>query len=57
MPHWIALIAIVIVGWLVLAVGGGWLLGRGLALFERREAGTGTDEPTSPPADDLRRAA
>ncbi len=57
MPHWIALFAIVIVGWLVLAVGGGWLVGRGLALFERGERAVDADERTSPPADDLRRAA
>ncbi len=35
MPHWIALLAIVICAWMVLAVVGGWLIGQGLALLER----------------------
>jgi hypothetical protein len=57
MPHWIALFAIVVVSWMVLAVVGGWLIGRALGLVERRgresadRAGAGRDE------DDLRRAA
>jgi hypothetical protein len=36
MPHWIALLAIVVVAWMVLAVVGGWLIGRGLGVIERR---------------------
>lgn len=58
MPQWIALLAIVVVGWLLLAVVGGMVIGRGLGAFERREP------PVEPPAegrdterDDLRRAA
>jgi hypothetical protein len=35
MPHWIALIAIVVAAWLFLAVVGGWLIGRGLGVIER----------------------
>jgi len=56
MPQWIALLAIVVVAWMVLAVVGGWLIGRGLGAIERRT------DPTEPEADraasqDLRRAA
>ena len=48
MPHWIALAVTVIVGWLVLAVGGGWLVGRGLALFEREGRSTLTNAGPPP---------
>ncbi len=56
MPQWIALLAIVVVAWMVLAVVGGWLIGRGLGAIERRT------DPGEPEADravpqDLRRAA
>jgi hypothetical protein len=58
MPHWIALLAIVVAAWMVLAVVGGWLIGRGLRVMERRtddEAdGAAPDRETS---SDLRRAA
>jgi hypothetical protein len=40
MPHWIALLAIVVAAWMTLAVVGGWLIGRGLAVIDRR---TGND--------------
>jgi hypothetical protein len=55
MPQWIALLAIVIVAWIVLAVVGGWLIGRGLGAIERR---TDTAEPEADRATrhDLRRA-
>jgi hypothetical protein len=36
MPQWIALLAIVVVAWMILAVVGGWLIGRGLGAIERR---------------------
>jgi len=36
MPEWIALLAIVVVAWMILAVVGGWLVGRGLGAIERR---------------------
>jgi hypothetical protein len=35
MPHWIALLTIVVAAWLVLSVVGGWLIGRGLGIIER----------------------
>jgi hypothetical protein len=38
MPQWVVLLAIAIVGWLVLAVAGGIVLGRLLWLAERRRA-------------------
>jgi hypothetical protein len=50
MPQWIALLAVVVVAWMVLAVVGGWLIGRGLGAIERR-----THERAAP--QDLRRAA
>ena len=36
MPHWIALLAIVVAAWMILAVVGGWLIGRGLGVIQRR---------------------
>jgi hypothetical protein len=36
MPHWLAWVAIVAAAWLVLAVVGGLLVGRGLRAIERR---------------------
>jgi hypothetical protein len=50
MPQWIALLAVVVVAWMVLAVVGGWRIGRGLGAIERR-----TDERAAP--QDLRKAA
>jgi len=41
MPHWIALLAIVVTAWMAVAVVGGWLIGRGLGLLERRGHDTG----------------
>jgi hypothetical protein len=42
MPHWIALFAIVVVAWMLVAVAGGWLVGRALGLVEcRRQASSG----------------
>ena len=35
MPHWIALLTIVVAAWLVLSVVGGWLIGRGLGIIAR----------------------
>ena len=46
MPQWIALVAIVVVAWMILAVVGGWLIGRGLGAIERR---AGLDEPDAEP--------
>jgi hypothetical protein len=57
MPHWVALLAIVVAGWLILAVVGGWLLGRGLGAFERHQAGDPGDGTDAAGRDDLRRAA
>ena len=37
MPHWLALLAIVLASWLVLAVVGGWLIGRGLGAIARHQ--------------------
>ncbi len=37
MPHWLALLAIVVAAWLVLTVVGGWLIGRGLGAIERHQ--------------------
>jgi len=37
MPHWIALLAIVAAAWLVFAVVGGWLIGRGLGVIDQRQ--------------------
>jgi hypothetical protein len=58
MPHWIALLAIVVVAWMLMAVVGGWLIGRGLGVIERRSdpprSGSEEDRPVS---DDLPRAA
>ena len=58
MPHWIALLAIVVAAWMMLAVVGGWLIGRGLAAVERR-AGNDDGEASSDrtQAHDVRRAA
>jgi hypothetical protein len=46
MPQWIALLAIVVVAWMILAVVGGWLIGRGLGAIERR---AGLDEADAEP--------
>lgn len=56
MPQWIALLAIVVVAWMVLAVVGGWLVGRGLGAIERR-ADPGEPEVDEAGSQDLRRAA
>ena len=37
MPHWIALLAIVMAAWLIVAVVGGWLIGRGLGVIDRHQ--------------------
>ena len=55
MPHWVALLAIVVSAWLVLAVVGGWLIGRGLGAIERRSQREPETERQQP--QDLRRAA
>jgi hypothetical protein len=36
MPHWIALVALVVAAWMVATVAGGWLIGRALGLLARR---------------------
>jgi hypothetical protein len=36
MPHWIVLLAAVVGAWLLLAIGGGYVIGRGLEAVERR---------------------
>jgi len=35
MPHWIVLLAAVVGAWLLLAVGGGYAIGRALETVER----------------------
>ena len=57
MPHWVALLAIVVAGWLILAVAGGWLLGRGLGAFERRHGRGRDDGADVAEPDEFRRAA
>ena len=60
MPHWIALLAIVVCAWMVLAVVGGWLIGRGLGLLERDGRLSGASEKREPDgalAERKRRAA
>ena len=61
MPHWIAVVAIVVAAWMAVAVAGGWLIGRGLGVIERygdRESGRGKrGRSKNDDADDLRRAA
>ena len=57
MPHWIALLAIVIAAWIVLAVVGGWLIGRGLSVIERRTDEHERAASSKKQQDDLRRAA
>ena len=36
MPHWVVMLAAVLAAWLVLAVGGGFALGRTLDALTRR---------------------
>ncbi len=36
MPHWIVLLAAVVTAWLLLAVGGGYAIGRSLEAVARR---------------------
>ena len=58
MPQWIALLAVVVLAWLVLAVVGGWLIGRGLGAIERRtDPGEPDAEPGTGDRHDFRRAA
>jgi hypothetical protein len=58
MPHWIVLLVIVLVGWMILAVVGGWLVGRGLGAIERRsDRGSEAGEQRENRPGDLRRAA
>lgn len=58
MPHWIAVVAIVVVAWMFVTVVGGWLIGRGLGLLDRRgrseQAGDGEQGTHD---EDLRRVA
>ncbi len=35
MPHWMVLLAAVVSAWLLLAIGGGYAIGRGLEAIER----------------------
>lgn len=55
MPHWVVWLAIVVVAWMVLAVVGGWLIGRGLGVIGRRSDLDAQLEEKSQV--DLRRAA
>ena len=57
MPHWIALLAIVVAAWMVLAVVGGWLIGRGLGAIERRTDDERANIARGKRHDDLRRTA
>ena len=59
MPHWIALLAIVVCAWMLLAVVGGWLIGRGLGLLARDglDGPHETREPERGAAERERRAA
>lgn len=57
MPHWVALLAIVVAGWLFVAVAGGWLVGRGLGAFERRHGHETVDDVPQVEPDEVRRAA
>jgi hypothetical protein len=36
MPHWLVLLAAALGAWLLLSVGGGFVIGRGLDLIARR---------------------
>ena len=56
MPQWIALLAIVVVAWMIVAVVGGWLIGRGLGAIERRTDPAEQEADRATPRD-LRRAA
>jgi len=57
MPHWIALLAIVVAAWMILAVVGGWLIGRGLGIIERHGDADEDGEPGQETPPDLRQAA
>ena len=58
MPHWIALLAIVVFAWMILAVVGGWLIGRGLGAIGRHSDGDAADaESERAVHEDIRRAA
>ena len=58
MPHWIALLAVVVAAWMILAVVGGWLIGRGLGVIERRTVDDhGHAASGKKQHDDVRRAA
>ena len=56
MPHWVVLLAIVVAGWLALAVIGGTVLGRWLGALEHRRA-YDVDELVETESEELRRAA
>jgi hypothetical protein len=56
MPHWVALLAIVVSAWMILAVVGGWLIGRGLRVI-KRDAYVEAGDPGDGSPLDLRRAA
>jgi hypothetical protein len=59
MPHWIALLAIVVCAWMLLAVVGGWLIGRGLGFLanDGLDRARETREPERGAAERKRRAA
>lgn len=58
MPHWIALLAIVVAAWMILAVVGGWLIGRGLGVIQHRTDDEADGEsPDREKSRGLRRAA
>jgi hypothetical protein len=45
MPHWIVLLAAVVGAWLLLAIAGGYAIGRGLGAVERRLRRTRISRP------------
>ena len=51
MPHWIALLTIVVAVWLVLSVVGGCLIGRGLGIIERHSTRSTRPKIRSMPTD------
>jgi hypothetical protein len=57
MPHWVALLAIVVSAWMILAVVGGWLIGRGLRVIKRDADVDDAGDPGDGSPLDLRRAA
>lgn len=55
--HWAAWLAIVALGWLFVAVVGGWILGRGLGALERQQGRVLEDSSAEMEPHELRRAA